>query len=208
MFLWFLVYIWFCSWWSQSVRQQPESTRCSFISLSLVFKGTWNWCDCVLDWPVAASLPYQVHDIVTPQDWLNKQKDRLWLQECVIDVVLYLQGDSSTALQFLWLLLVVVIVVQAVELQAWLLPQCPGHELLLHKQFLEEAVADAEGEVAVDEVHEAHAGASIVTCLWLRCEQRLNNGVNNRSDIWVGLAGKALKQVLGLNHIVLAILLE
>lgn len=49
------------------------------------------------------------------------------------------------------LLYAVVIVVEA---QALLFPKAARHYLLLYKQFLEEPVADAQREVAADEVHE------------------------------------------------------
>lgn len=129
-------------------------------------------------------------------------------------MVLYVQ-EVSTVSQLLVLLLllllvvVVVVVVEAeVQVQARLLPQSAWHQLLFHKQFLEEAVADAEGAVAVDEVHEADAGPREITRLWLWREQRLDDGVSDGAEVGVGLPGVAVKQLLGLGHVVLAVVLE
>lgn len=124
------------------------------------------------------------------------------------------QQDVPTVaqlLEFLLLLLVVVVVVVVeaeVQVEARLPPQSQRHQLLLHEQFLEEAVADAEGAVAVDEVHEADAGPRKVTRLRLRRQQRLHNGVDDGAEVGVGLAGVALEQLLGLGHVVLAVVLE
>lgn len=41
-----------------------------------------------------------------------------------------------------------------VEAQLLLFPQGTWHHLLLHKQFLEEHVTEAQRQVAADEVHE------------------------------------------------------
>ena len=133
-------------------------------------------------------------------------------------MVLYLQEASSVSqllvLLLLLLLLVVVVVVVVVvveaevQVQARLLPQSTRHQLLLHEQFLEEAVADAEGAVAVDEVHEADAGPCKITRLWLWRKQRLDDGVGDGAEVRVGLPGVAVKQLLGLGHVVLAVVLE
>lgn len=65
---------------------------------------------------------------------------------------------ASAASQLLEFFFVVVIVEAEVHVEARLLPQTTRHQLLLHKQFLEEVVAEAEWAVAVDEVQEAEAG--------------------------------------------------
>lgn len=70
-------------------------------------------------------------------------------------------------LQFLLVVVVVVVVEAEAQVKARLLPQSLGHQLLLQKQFLEQVCAEAEGEVAVDEIHEAHARPSEVPRLRL-----------------------------------------
>lgn len=117
----------------------------------------------------------------------------------------------SQLLEFLLLCVigVVVVVVEAeVQVKARLLPQSARHQLLLHEQFLEEAVAEAEGEVAVDEVHEADAGPRKVPRLWLRRQQRLDDGMDDGAEVRVSLSGVALEQLLCLSHVVLAVVLE
>lgn len=109
----------------------------------------------------------------------------------------------------LLLIVVVVIVVEAeAQVEARLLPQSLRHQLLLQKQFLEKICAEAEGKVAVDEIHEAHARPGIVPGLRLWGQQRLRDGVNDMAEVRVGLLGVALEQLLGLRHIVLAVLLQ
>lgn len=95
-----------------------------------------------------------------------------------------------------------------VQVEARLLPQSARHQRLLHKQFLQEAVADAEGAVTVDEVHEADAGPRKVTRLRLRRQQRPDDGVDDGAEVGVGLPGVALEQLLGLRQVVLAVLLQ
>lgn len=64
---------------------------------------------------------------------------------------------------------VIVVVVDAVQLV--LFPECTWHHFLLQKDFLQEFVTDAQGEVAVDEVHEADTRPGIVAYPRLRREQ-------------------------------------
>lgn len=60
----------------------------------------------------------------------------------------------------------------------------------------------------MDKVHEPDAGPCIIIRLRLWRQQRLDNCVDNGAEVGVGLAGKALEQVLGLRDVVLAVLFE
>lgn len=74
-----------------------------------------------------------------------------------------------------------VVVVVLVEAQLVLFSECTWDQLLLQKEFLQELVAEVQGQVAVDEVHEADARPGVVAYLRLRREQCLHDGVNDRA---------------------------
>lgn len=99
---------------------------------------------------------------------------------------------------------VIVVVVDAVQLV--LFPECTWHHFLLKKDFLQEFVTDAQGEVAVDEVHEADTRSGIVTYPRLRREQWLHDGVYDWAQVLGGWFGKILEEVLGLRDVVFSIL--
>lgn len=105
-------------------------------------------------------------------------------------------------------LLIIVIIVIPNILPKFLPPQRSRLHFLVHEQFLKELIANREGQVAVDEVHEPHPWPSVVERVGARGEQSLHDGVDDRAEVRIGLFGVGLEQLLGLGEVVFAVFFQ
>lgn len=158
---------------------------------------------------------------VKPQ-YSNRNRQRHY--ECVLTwrkwsysfhfFVCFFTSKTNTHLivLLLYLLRVVIVVIVVVVVEAAvetvLFPQRSGDDLLLDKQSLEELVWETQREITINEVHEAHAGPSVISDQGPGGEQRLADGVDDWRQVLVSRLGEALEEVLGLTGVVLPVLLQ